>query len=335
MKRTPPKTRLNPGQSLSEPDIPTATTERTEKTDAINITVRNKRQRLGDSPNTGLDAERPTALSVFKSELLEMLTTWKSEQEKLLVSWKDEQAAILSKLVKDVAELKQKCISIEESNAEMDRSMMFINKTYEGLTSNVMNLEKERIENADNINRLQKQIQDMNFLTRQATIELRNIPNKENEKPKDLISAVTSVGRTIDMDIQTSAFRDVYRIPGKSGLCRPIVAEFGCVSTRNEFLAKVRKFNKEHAIYDKLNTQLIGIAGERKPIYVDEHLPPAIKKLLYDARQFAKARNYSSWYSNGRILLKKDPADKPIEIKSEKCLTRLSVSVPVPAPGQQ
>lgn len=326
MQRTPPKTSLSPGQSLSEPDIPTASTEKADS--AVNITVRNKRQRLASSPNSEAYTDRSGVFSAFKLDLMEMLANWKSEQEKLLISWKEEQAAILSRLVREVAELKQKCLSIEESNAEIDRSMSFINEKHEAIISKISTLEKGKTDNEDHINRLNIQIQDLNYLSRQATIELRNIPIKERETNEDLISAVSSVGKTISIDVQSSAFRDVYRIPGKPGLCRPIVAEFSCVNKRNEFLAKVRKFNKERSINDKLNTQLIGIAGGKTPVYVDEHLPPATKKLLYNVRQFAKARSYSSWYSNGRILLKKHPADKPIVIKSEKCLTLLTTPVP-------
>ncbi|KAJ8714535.1 hypothetical protein PYW07_002760 [Mythimna separata] len=329
MQRTPPKTGLSQGQSVSEPDIPTATAG---KADAVNITTRNKRQRLADSPNKEEWSEQSGPFSAFKLELMDMLTTWKSEQEKLLRSWKDEQAVILSNLVRDVTELKRKCLSIEKSNAEIDNSMSFINEKFESLNSKVSLLEKERIDHQDHINHLKKQVQDLNFLSRQATIEVRNIPMNEKETPTDLISAVSSIGKTVNMEVGQSAFRDVYRIPGKAGLCRPIVAEFSCVNKRNEFLAKVRKFNKERSVNDKLNTQLIGIAGEKKPVYIDEHMPPATKKLLYDVRQFAKARSYSSWYSNGRILLKKDPTDKPVEIKSDKCLSMLAIPVPVPAP---
>ncbi|KAJ8733149.1 hypothetical protein PYW08_001447 [Mythimna loreyi] len=212
--------------------------------------------------------------------------------------------------------------------------MSFINEKFESLYSKASLLEKKGIDSEVHINRLNKQVQDLNFLSRQATIELRNIPTKDQETPADLISAVSSVGKTIDLEVQQSAFRDVYRIPGKPGLCRPIVAEFSSVNKRNEFLSKVRKFNKERSVNDKLNTQLLGIAGEKKPVFIDEHLPPATKKLLYEARQFAKARNCTCWYSNGRILLKKDPADKPVEIKSEKCLTMLALTVPVSDPSR-
>lgn len=331
MQRTPPKTGLSQGQSLSEPDIPAATAG---IAGAGNITVRNKRQRLADSPSNVEHTERSDAISTFKLELMDMLTTWKSEQEELLTTWKDEQAAILSKLVKEVAELKQKCLSIEKSNTEFENSMSFISDKFESLNSKVSLLETRGIDKEDYISRLNKQVQDLNFLSRQATIELRNIPTTDKETPADLISAVSSVGKTVNMEVQQSAFRDVYRITGKAGLCRPIVAEFSSVNMRNEFLAKVKKFNKERSVNDKLNTQLLGMAGAKKPVYIDEHLPPATKKLLYEARQFAKGKSYTCWYSNGRILLKKDPTGKPVEIKSEKCLTMLASSVPVPAPSR-
>ncbi|KAJ8719145.1 hypothetical protein PYW07_016701 [Mythimna separata] len=270
-----------------------------------------------------MDTELTPAFNDFKAELVDMLTKWKTDHDQLLRSWKADQDAILSKLVSDVSELKQQCLLNQTTNSEIERSMNFINNQHEDIISKVSKLEKERSENSEYICRLQKQIQDLHFQSRQATIELRNVPIKENENVQDLTSVLITVGNALGVDIPLSAFRDIYRIPGKPGLSRPIVAEFCSVSTRNDFLAKARTYNKKRPIPDKFNTQTIGIAGERKPVYIDEHLPPTVKKLLYETRQFAKTHNFSTWYSNGRILLRKDPADKPIQIKSEKCLTKL------------
>ncbi|KAJ8717443.1 hypothetical protein PYW08_005842 [Mythimna loreyi] len=324
MQRTPPSTprsTLVAGQSLSESDLTSAATN--QNIDGNNITVRYKRQRIDDSPNKEFDPELKPALDDFKLELLDMLTKWKTEHDQMLTSWKNDQDAVLAKLVSDVTQLKNQCLSIQTTNSEIERSMTFINNQYEEIISKVSSLEKEKNANSEHINRLQKQIQDLHFAKRPATIEIRNIPVKENENPDDLIAVALKVGKAVDMDIQASAFRDIYCIPGRPGLCRPIVAEFSCVNTRNDFLAKVRTFNKERQLHDKLNSQSVGIEGDKKPVYVDEHLPSTVKKLLYDARQFAKTHNYSSWYSNGRILLRKEPTDKPIHIKSEKCLSIL------------
>lgn len=325
MQRTPPspsKTTLMQGQSLSEPDLPSAST--CHKPGEINITVRSKRQRVEYSPNKETDFEFKPALEVFKSELQDMLTKWKTEHDQLLTTWKTDHDAILYKLVSDVSELKTQLLSVQTMNTEMDRSMNYINEKHEDIIGKVVTLEKQITQNDECMCQIQKQIQDLQYQTRQATIEIRNIPVKETENTEDLIATVKNVGKALNRNIDTLGLRDIYRLPGKPGLCRPIVAEFRCVNTRNDFLSAARKFNKERSLHDKLNTQSIGIEGDKKPVYVDEHLPSTVKKLLYETRQFAKVNNYSSWYSNGRILLRKDPAEKPLVIKSEKCLSNLS-----------
>lgn len=328
-ERTPPaKSKLTHGQSLSESDLTSAASQNNSGT---NVTMRSKRQRPNDSPNQGsnvslnkdLDVISLSAFLDFKKEVLEMLTKWKTEHDNLLTSWKTEQDIVLSKLVSDVSNLRTQCLSIQTTNAEIEHSMSFINKNYEDMASRIKSLEGERTENAEYIRRLQLQIQDLNFQTRQSTIEIRNCPLIENEKPDDLISVVSTVAKVVNMDIQVDAIRDVYRIPGKPGICRPIVAELRNVNVRNDLLARLRKYNKEHPSIDKLNTRSIGITGDKKPIYVDEYLPPSVKKLMYDTRQFAKSNNYSSWFSNGRILLRREKDEKPFHIKSGNCIKQL------------
>ncbi|CAH2096753.1 unnamed protein product [Euphydryas editha] len=65
---------------------------------------------------------------------------------------------------------------------------------------------------------------------------------------------------------------------------RSIIVKFGTPLLRDTFLANTIKFNKEHH-NDKLNTSHIGIAGNKKPIYILEHLSP-------------KTRNYTQRLGN-------------------------------------
>lgn len=128
----------------------------------------------------------------------------------------------------------------------------------------------------------------MHFQTRPATIELRNVPNVEDETAEKM-TVLSEIGKAVDLTINQSQLRDVYRLPGKPGTTRPIVAEFNTVSTRNTFLEKVRSYNKDHPLAEKLNTLTLNIPGAKTAVYVDEHVTPALKKLLYEARKFAKA----------------------------------------------
>jgi hypothetical protein len=170
---------------------------------------------------------------------------------------------------------------------------------------------------------LETQIQDIHLQTRSATIEIRNVPYFENEKFESLLSVLTSICKKMNLTLAPGDIRDIYRLPGKPGTTRPVVAEFTCVNTRNDLMSRVRRYNKEKPTLEKLNTQTIGISGTKQPIYIDEHLAPSQRKLMFETRQFAKKHNYSCWHSHGRILLRLNTTDKPIIIRSQECLSDL------------
>ncbi|KAL4720368.1 hypothetical protein ACJJTC_014025 [Scirpophaga incertulas] len=72
---------------------------------------------------------------------------------------------------------------------------------------------------------------------------------------------------------------------------------------------------------DKLNTSLLGIAGEKSPVYISEHLSPANKNLHAAARKKAKSLNYQFvWVRGGRIFVRKSPESTHIHIKTQESL---------------
>lgn len=310
-----PKDTLAQGQPTSDSDL----TSCHEKTKPSNL--RSKRQRIEDSPSKQTNLSN--SLNCFKGELKQMLDEWKTDQDQRLATWKAEQDATLSMLVREVSDLKTQCQQIQKSNLDIERGMDFVNQNYEEIKGKITILEQEKKENLDLITNLEKQLQDSRFLTRTSTIELRNISTKQSEKTSDLTKIVLDIGKAVECDIHATDLRDIYRLPGKPDASRPVVAEFTQVACRNNFLSSVRAFNKTRPINEKLNTKTIGIPGETKAIYVDEHLTPALKKLLFETRQFAKANNYSNWHSNGKIYIRTDPDAKPVQIKSNKCLAFL------------
>ncbi|CAB3252856.1 unnamed protein product [Arctia plantaginis] len=323
--RTPPSSnnkKLTQEKSISESDLSTLQ----GKSESNNsITLRGKRQRVEDSP-PGSQCHHNSSVNIvsLKNDIMQMLTTWKTEQDIRFTQWKSEQDATLSLLTREVSDLKQQCQQIQKSNLEIEQGMEFINCNYEEMKAKICALEKGKKENGEKINSLEKKIQDMSLVTRSASIELRNIPLREQEKTSDLLSVVSSIGQAINLNVKSTDLRDIYRLPGRPGITRPIVAEFTSVSARNNYLSTVRAFNKERTISDKLSTITIGFPGDRKAIYVDEHLTPTLKKLLYEARIVAKLNNYSCWHANGKILMRTEKDSKPIHIKTEQCLTFLS-----------
>ncbi|KAJ8704189.1 hypothetical protein PYW07_013483 [Mythimna separata] len=149
-----------------------------------------------------------------------MLNSWKKDHDQRLTNWKTEQDAVLSLLVKDVSEHKLQCSVIQKTAQELEVSMAYINKDYEDMKTKLSNLEDQNLEKGKSISHLQKQIQELNLQFRPATIELRNVPVKEDEKPEDLVAIVSGVGKAVDLDINKSNLRDIYRLPGSSFIRR-------------------------------------------------------------------------------------------------------------------
>ena len=140
-QRTPPSAKsLRPGQSSSEPDL--SSTMETENKQVGNITVRNKRQRIDDSPNCETDQFTRT-FNDFKTEIMEMLTSWKIQNDDRLANWKAEHDAVLAGVIYDLIDLKTQWSKIRESHLEVDRSIQFVNNGHEEIKSKFADVDKQ------------------------------------------------------------------------------------------------------------------------------------------------------------------------------------------------
>lgn len=197
------------------------------------------------------------------------LADFKLEIKHLLTSWKSDQDAILSKLVSDISELKALNSTIQKSNLEIEKSMEFMNIKYEEISNHIMSLEKERSESRKCILDLEKKFQELYSCSRSSSIEIRNVPMAETESFQELSSVVSKIGTLVGNEINPVDIRDLYRLPGKPGAIKPIVAEFSTVQTKLDLISSVRNFNKDRIVADKLNTTQIGLSGSKNAIFID------------------------------------------------------------------
>lgn len=312
VQRTPPKTPLP--QTQSEPDINSAI----EKSDYVNVN-RTKRRRNGNSPQSGAN--------------LSLQALYENNQD--ISRTLEEQTSIMTKLLTDIGEIKSQNNQIKETNSQIHRaneeiiqSMTFMNKQFEEMKKEIEDLRKDRQLQQNYIEHLEKRIIDIQHMTRSSGIEIRNIPQDNNETTSSLIKTVCKIGEVVGLPIPETNLRDIYRLPGKStgsSIPRPIIAQFSTVQTKQSLLSAVRSYNKEKGKEDKINTGVIGIPGKYQPVYIAEQLPASTKKLFYQTREFAKNKGYQfCWITNGNIFLRKIEGDKQILIHSEKCLQDLS-----------
>ncbi|KAJ8717503.1 hypothetical protein PYW08_005902 [Mythimna loreyi] len=264
-------------------------------------------------------------LQDFKQEILEMLNTWKAEQQAIFSKFSQDQCSCLSKLVSEVAELKAQNKAIQKSNQEIEKTISFITNQYDDLILQVGSLKKENMIYRNCIHTLETKIEDLQQFSRPSCVEIRNVPVKDKESAVDLAAIVTRISKIVGESIDGQNIRDVYRLPGKPGIARPVVAEFTTVQAKNSLLTSVRSFNNKQQKETRLSTLNIGIPGDRRPIYVGDYLPASSKKLFFEAREFAKQMNYKfCWTNNGIILLREREGAKRILVKSEQTLRDLA-----------
>lgn len=297
VERSPPATPTTERElAFSTPDI----------SELANVTARNKRARPNFSPDSVWSI-------AFEKRIMNLLNSWKKDQD-----------TALQKLTSDIAEVKQQNIEIQNTNIEIERSIEFINNSYENIRQSIEKLERERSDQREYIITLEKKIEDLQQSSRSSTIEIRNVPQQENESFNELTSKVLQTCQTIQKTVTTSELRDVYRMPGKKGSTRPIVCEFTSVNLKHQVLEAARIYNKDRPLNEKLNTECIGINGPRKPIFIAEYLSGTQRQLFYDARNFAKNNNYKfCWIRNGKLFLREKEGAEAISIKTTSCLKKL------------
>lgn len=258
----------------------------------------------------------------LKEDIKELLNTWKIEQEANLNRVLSEQNILMSKLQSDFSELKSQNLSIQKTNNEIEKSMVFMNQKFEDMSTQIATLQKEKKEYLHTIDELEKKITDIKQCSRGSSIEIRNVPNLELESSSNLTKMMSNLGTILQTPIK--GIRDIYRIPGKPGTCKPIVVEFTSVQEKDLVITAAKSFNKTRSKDDRLNTKLIGCQGKPQPFYIGEYLPSTIKKLFYLAREFAKLNNFEfCWTAGGKVFLRKEHGGKHIFVKSEQFLQEL------------
>lgn len=317
VQRTPPKSSKTPvdnisqSQTRSEPDITTAVAE----CEYVSTQRSSKRPRKNTSPQSisaGKGSQEP-------QDLREILA---------------DQTTLIAELSSDIKDIKTQNSKIQATNSEICKanagivqSIDFLNKQFEDLKTEVDILRRERREQQTYIESLERKIVDLQHKSRSSAIELRNIPQVNNESCTSLLKTVCDVGTAIGVSIDEKELRDIYRLPVKSTSSsspRPIITEFSTVQTKQTFLTAVRNYNKGKGKYDKLNTAVIGLSGDPQPVYISDHLPASTKKLFFQAREFANKNKFKfCWISNGNIFLRKIEGDKQILVNSEKCFSLL------------
>lgn len=221
--------------------------------------------------------------------------------------------------------------NLENKFEELQTSVSFISNQYDDMKKqldthlelvNKLKQENQTLQCA--VTNLQNKVNLMEQHARANNVEIQCVPESKNE---NIINVIKQLSKSVGFNIKDNEIAHCTRIAKinpKTTRPRSIIVQLSAPMIRDQLLAAVIKFNKSNPS-NKLNTSHLGIAGNKVPVYVCEHLSASNKSLHAAARQKAKELNYKHiWVRNGRIFMRKtDNSDYKL-INSVECLNKLT-----------
>lgn len=278
----------------------------------ISTTRSNKRFALNSPPEmtavTG-DEVRSIVQEVVKRELDAMTKKWTN----MIVTIVNKE---LEPIKSEMRELKE---SFNFHTTEFDRFQSEHNE----LANNSKNLEEEN-------KKLKKTVSDLsqrlNYLEQQAranNIEIQCLPENKQE---NLFTVVRQLGSVVGCGIKDSDVMNCTRIAKlqtTNARPRSIVVQLASPKIRDQLLASVINYNKRNP-ERKLCSADLGLAGNKTPVYVVEHLSPAHRALHAATRLRAKEKGYKFvWVRNGRIFVRKNVDSEHMLIKNLETVNKI------------
>lgn len=213
-----------------------------------------------------------------------------------------EQFEIYSSKVNDqIAELKESVKFCCSKIDEYENNLSCYKKEVNSLKNNHEYLYDENQELKHNFAALKLQYETLEQYNRKHNIEIDGIPLQNDETMPDIVGTLSNIiGEPVNYQVDIQA---AHRVPTKrkSGI-KPIVVQFSNRQKRDAFLLKAKKIKIK-------STAFVNNVPETF-VYVNEHLTPFNRELLFKSKQL-KLNGYKYvWPKDGKILAKKTDSDR-------------------------
>ncbi|KAG8290382.1 polycystic kidney disease protein 1-like [Homalodisca vitripennis] len=133
-----------------------------------------------------------------------------------------------------------------------------------------------------------------------------------------------TLAKVIGVSYTNQDFSIAHRLPGRSN---SIVAQFISRSRRAEWLAAAKR--------KRVNTTDLSRSLPPGPVFINEHLTPHNKSVLWMARSLVKeGRLAYAWIKDGKILVRKTPSSKAVQVWFERDVTKAAFPPRLPDESQ-
>ncbi|XP_049516982.1 uncharacterized protein LOC125942767 [Dermacentor silvarum] len=159
---------------------------------------------------------------------------------------------------------------------------------------------------------LEKRLVHLEQYSRNSNIEIQGVRKEENE---NVLSVLSKIGEAINEPVQKSDIEVCHRVPTRNPDRSNIIVQFKSRAKRDLMLKKAKKM--------RIRNNDIGLSDDAQ-IYVNEHLCPALKRLLGMAVKRKHEKHWKSvWSFNGKIFARKSDDSGTIQIAREVDLEKI------------
>lgn len=233
-------------------------------------------------------------------DIMEVLNDIKKEQKTTKDDFNVSYEALHGELSDNTTALQNALKKIEEYSKVMD------------------DLKAENNDLKNKVCELEERVENMEQYSRRNCLEVQGIPEGEGESVLDIVK---DVGRALKMEITDSMIDTCHRLRQKKDAKGPrgIIVKFVRRMDKEALLKKRQEKKKD------FSTRHLNLATPTDiPVFINESLSPARKRLLWQARQLKTDREYKYiWLRNGNILLRKEEGSPVITIKTQADLDKL------------
>lgn len=292
-------------------------TSKTEGTPNRNVSTTrgNKRPALSSPPQaTPVTTEevRTIVQEVMKAEFASML----QQINNTILSIVNKELEPIKRDIKELA------TSLNFHTEEFEK----FQSEHEALKNTMKNLTEENNNYKTLMADLNHRINYLEQQTRSNNLELQCLPENKQENLYTVVKQLGSVVGCVLSDNDILHCTRVAKLQATNSRPRSVVVQLASPRIRDNLLASTIEYNKgKKTNAEKLNSADLGMAGDKKPVYVLEHLSPSNKALHAATRLRAKDKGYKFvWARNGRIFVRKTAEADHILIKTLDSLNKLT-----------
>lgn len=243
----------------------------------------------------------------------EMKAEFLKLKEEMKAELKEHREALERQFRSELRELKAEQQSLTQSLEFAHETIEDLTKKLDAETAKNAGLASENAALERTLQDLEGRLVHLEQYSRKANLEIQGVIRKDDESVSEILS---KVGSAINEPIADSDIEACHRVPTRNADRSHIIVQFKSRTKRDAVLKKAKK--------TRLTNNDLGLENTA-PVYVNEHLCPALKKLLAMAVKRKHEYHWKSvWSHNGKIFSKQTDDSPIVSITNENDIGKIS-----------